>query len=251
MKAARLVQSVFSRLGLLLLKKDHPAARYVSLRPDTGLSYALHRSGLHRSPVRFIQIGANDGQRYDPIAQHIRDRGWSGTLIEPRGLYFRALKQRYADHPRIRLVQAALAADRSERTLYYIESNESVLPDWVHGLATLERQRIENACRELGLPPESIHGETVPCIRWKDLEPATRLDETDLLVLDAEGYDIPLLNLWDWEHHRPRIVHFEHACGPEKDYFELLSKLRALGYESVADACDTTLYLPAESTNNL
>lgn len=240
----RSLKFLLARLGLLICKKDHPAARYFQLRPVSGLNYALLRSFASLDRLRFIQVGANDGSRQDPIVGLIRDFKWSGILVEPREPFIQSLKIRYANNPDIRTVHAAITADCSRSTLYYIDPAISGLPDWTPGLATLDRNRIQSACRDLGLGLEAVLEETVPCLTWNKLLHDSGTEQTDVLVLDTEGFDVPLLNLWDWENQRPRVVHFEHACTTPDKYHDLQERLHRYGYESVSEGPDTTFFLP-------
>lgn len=244
MKARHLLQKSLSRLGLLIYRNNHPAARYFNLRPSSGLTYALHRAFKNLRGLHFIQIGANDGERCDPLLPLIQRFSWTGTLVEPRHVFMKTLKQRYSENTGIRLVQGAIAQERSSRNIYFINPEISDLPDWTLGLATLNRERIETACRELNLPDNAICEETVRCLTWEDLEPETALDATDLLVIDVEGFDIDLLNLWNWEKRRPRVVHFEHGCSHPEAYVSFLHKIRPYGYEMVTEGVDTTLFFP-------
>lgn len=241
---ARHIKCLLARLDLLICKKNHPAARYFQLRPVSGLNYALLRSFSSLNHLRFIQVGANDGSRQDPIVGLIRDFKWSGILVEPREPFIQSLKNRYAHRPEIRPVHAAITADCSHSTLYYINPAIPGLPDWTPGLATLDRERIRSACRDLGLSFEAVLEEKVPCLTWEKLLHDYGTEQTDVLVLDTEGFDVPLLNLWDWENRRPRVVHFEHACTAPDKYHDLVERLHRYGYESVTEGPDTTFFLP-------
>jgi len=239
-----LLHSLMTRLGLVICKTDHPAARYFQLRPISGLSYALLRAFTSLDRLRFIQAGANDGSRQDPIAGLIRDFDWSGILVEPREPFIQSLNNRYAKIPRIRPVHAAISTDCSPATLYYINPALPGLPDWTSGLATLDHERIKTACCDLGLGTDAVCKEKVSCLTWEKLLQDYGVQDPDVLVLDTEGFDVPLLNLWDWGNRRPRVVHFEHSCSTPDKYQDLLVRLHGYGYESVTEGPDTTLFLP-------
>lgn len=244
MKASQLLRQSFARFGLLLQKTDHPAARYFHLLPDSGLAYGLHRAFDHLEGLNFLQVGANDGQRADPLLPLIEKFHWSGTLVEPRPVFVAALQHRHAHNPKLLIVQAAIAETSAERSIYYIRPEQPGLPDWAHGLATLDAERIATACRELGLPSSAIGEEKIRAMPWDALAPATALDAVAVLVIDTEGYDIPLLKLWNWQKWHPRVIHFEHACASAEEHFAILQQARQHGYEAVTERGDTTLFLP-------
>lgn len=245
MKLARLVGRLATSLGVVVVKKDHPSLRYLTLPPYSGFIYAVQRAFSDLTGRRFIQVGANDGRREDPLHQLIRQLGWTGTLIEPRGIFCAQLRRLYGDRPDLRIVPAAIAETCTQRTLYHLSTEAAHLPDFAAGLATLDRQRIVTACRDLGIDPGLIREETIEALRWRDLEPATNLAATEILVLDTEGYDAVLLRLWPWSQCRPAVVHFEHACLSGSEYQATLYELRECGYEIVTDGADTTAFLPS------
>ena len=243
MNPLRMIAGLAARLRLVVIKTNHPSFRYLGLAPNSGFTYALHRTFPSLVGRRFIQVGANDGRLEDPLNQPIRQFGWTGTLIEPRGVFSAKLARLHAGQPGIRIVPAAIAEQRGHRKLFYIAPETPHLPDFAAGLATLDRTRIETACRDLGIASEQIREETVDAIRWQDLEPATPLAATEILVLDTEGYDTVLLRLWPWSTCRPAVVHFEHACVSPAEHQAMLGDLRGRGYEIVTDGGDTTAYI--------
>jgi hypothetical protein len=245
MNPTRLIPWLAARLGLVVLKHNHPTVRFHELPPASGFAYAVLRAFADPRGRRFIQVGANDGSREDPLQMPIRQLGWTGTLIEPRAVFCAQLRRRYANRPDLRIVQAAIAEAQGAQTLYFLDPTTPRLPDFAAGLATLDRQRLETACRDLGLDAGQIREETITTLGWADLEPATHLDATEILVLDTEGHDAVLLSQWPWSRSRPAVVHFEHAClGPDAHH-AVLDDLRGRGYQIVIEGGDTTAFLPA------
>lgn len=237
------------RLGLFVCRTSHPSLPYLRLPPDDSLAYALHRSFRNFGNLKLVQVGANDGLRCDPVRDHILRFKWSGLLVEPRAVFAQALRRLYSDYPAIHIAQAAVADCEGRRRVFFIDPETPGLPDWAHGLATLDRSRLEAACAELALRPDRILSEEILGLPWSSLPSPHPLAETDVLVIDAEGSDFDLLRLWDWDRARPRVVHFEHACGSAQDWLDLLQRLRPLGYEVATHGPDTTLFLPSSVEN--
>jgi hypothetical protein len=68
-----------------------------TLRPISGeIGHWIARFSLHPQPLRFIQIGASDGLRWDPFRRFIIGGNWQGLLVEPLPDVFALLKQNYA-----------------------------------------------------------------------------------------------------------------------------------------------------------
>ncbi|MCC5022270.1 MAG: FkbM family methyltransferase [Candidatus Synoicihabitans palmerolidicus] len=191
-----------------------------------------------------MPAGANDGSRNDPLAPLIRPLQWRGTLIEPRGTFIPQLLKRYQDYPLVRVVQVAVAAERATAQLYSIAADAPNAPTFVDGLGTLDRARIESACRDLSIPVQFIREEMVNCLPWEEIDTAFPIQEVEVLIIDTEGFGIQLLNLWDWQKSQPRVVHFEHSCAPVADHTTILEQLRNLSYELVIERDNTTAYIP-------
>jgi hypothetical protein len=72
----------------------------------------------------------------------------------------------------------------------------------------------------------------------------------DLLEIDAEGYDLELLKLFDFSRIKPPIVRFEHMHLSADERDEAVELLADLGYRMVREEYDTTAY-SAPSTARL
>lgn len=241
-----LLQRLARACGFLVIRRHHAAAAFVDHIPQTAFDLAL----LHCFPsprgLRFIQIGANDGQRADPLLPYVETGAWSGLMFEPLAVNFSALAKRHGENPRLRLRQCAVDARAGRHTLYDLDRHAyPQLPDWAHGLASFSRQRVLQAARELGLDERAVVSEEVTAVAWDEVWRDFGPHRCDLLVLDTEGHDLTLLRAADLGHHRPRIIHFEHACVSTSERLDFYSMLIALGYELSTDGPDTTAWLPA------
>ena len=232
------------RAGWDIVRIHHAGVRYLDHVPATAFESVLLRVTPSLDRLTFIQVGANDGRRYDPIFPFVNRHRWSGVLIEPVPEYFRCLQQTYAENQHLTLVNAALDVQEGTRPIFRIRPDLPGLPDWTHGLASLDEARVRQAATELGLDASAVVVESIATITWANVW--QRLDERrcDLLVIDTEGYDIRLLRLAGLAEHRPRIVQFEHACVTADERFSFYRELSNLGYEISTHEGDTTAHLP-------
>lgn len=167
-------------------------------------------------------------------------------MFEPLQRHFAGLSARYGSDSRIRLHCAAIDLKRGERLIYDLAPEiQSTLPDWAAGLASFDPGRLDQVVAELGLSRESIVSSPVRTLTWEDVWSQLDGHRCDVLVVDTEGYDITLLRAADLARHRPRIVHFEHACNTTDERFGFYRELTALGYELATDVGDTTAWLQA------
>ena len=58
----------------------------------------------------FIQVGANDGVRNDPIGPKVKKYGWHGVLIEPQPDLFEKLKENYRGYGGLHFENAAVSS---------------------------------------------------------------------------------------------------------------------------------------------
>ncbi len=239
-----LAKHMLARLGVRAVAAGNIAVRYLDHPPRSLFDVVLLRCFADLRGLRFIQVGANDGQRYDPLAAFIGPHGWQGVMLEPMPAYFGALRRRYGSQPGLTLLQAALDDSAGTRSIYHLAECAG-LPDWTHGLASLDRSRLAEAARELGLPDTAIASQNVPTVTWDDVRRHLGPGGCDLLVLDTEGFDVPLLRSAGLGEFSPRVIHFEHACAPEPDQAAMHRDLRRLGYEIATEGPDTTAWRPA------
>ena len=113
------------------------------------------------------------------------------------------------------------------------------------GLATFNRHQLVETASKLGVSESSIVSEDVVTVSWAELWALLPSSRCDVLVIDTEGHDVPLLNQAGLEKHRPRIVHFEHALTSVPDRLSFYGKLLDYGYQFTTDENDTTAWLAA------
>ncbi len=244
-KLKEAASSALTLLGFRVLRSNHPFVRFLDDPPCTALMFALHRAFPSLHGLTFIQVGANDGVRSDPLCPIIHRWRWRGVQLEPHPVFFSQLQGLAREG--IQQIQAAVSERDGQLTLYYLDLSKDASPDWANGLATTDRHRIESEAAQLGLTSEKIRSLDVPCLSWESLLKQSGIGEPDVLCLDTEGMDVELLRLWNWKRHLPRLVHFEHACLSEEDRADFYQELWAYGYEISTDGPDTTAYLNRDS----
>lgn len=237
---SRLFASALRRSGLVVTTTSHPGVPYFDHPPVNAFHSALLRSFPRLDGLGFIQIGANDGRRADPLAPFIGRYGWHGLLYEPLAANFAALETFHGSNPRLTLRRAAVDLSASRRAIYDLAPEFTArLPDWTRGLASFSRERVAQAAAELALPERAIVSEEVETVTWDRVWNEFGEQRCDLLVLDTEGYDLTLLRAADLARHRPRLILFEHACNTLDERLEFYRLLLELGYDIATFEGDT------------
>jgi FkbM family methyltransferase len=193
----------------------------------------------------FIQIGANNGKRYDPIHHLIvSEKGKvKGIAIEPIQEYFNELQTTYKDFPQIKLLNKAVHNSESEQTIYKIAPGYETNGEHLKGMSSFDQQ---NFIKE-GISVNELVAEKVSCISFMDLIEAEKISKLHLLQVDAEGYDIEILKSIDFNKIKPRIINFEHRWKynliPESEIFKILRILIDNGYQIFLNSNDALAYL--------
>lgn len=239
-----LLRRILAAAGLKVIRTNHPAACYLDCLPSSPLDFLI--LWLFPDPCgrSFLQIGAHDGVRNDPIFRWIAGHGWHGTLVEPMPDFAAKLRQLHAGRAGIHIVEAAITLDRNTAPglLYRVDPTLPGLPPWAQGLTTMDPDRMRNAARDLGITPKEFL-----CVPVTTIDPAALLaglesGPPDIVVIDTEGYDIRLAKAILQAGCRPTILHFEHACCTPEDRFAMLRELYDFGYETVSFGADTTAF---------
>lgn len=238
-------RSLLRRLGFVVARSTHRGTRYLDHPPASAFQDVLLRVFPDLHGLRFIQIGANDGRRADPLQPFIDRYAWTGLMIEPLQENFATLQRHRGANPRLRLNRAAVDITAGKRLVYDLAPAVTArLPDWAGGLGSFSRARLEQVARELQLPDSAIVAEEVDTITWDEVWREAGAVTCDLLVLDTEGYDLTLLRASGLPAHRPRLILFEHACNSLPERLEFYRELLELGYDLATCEGDTVAALP-------
>jgi hypothetical protein len=106
----------FVKNGLIRLLKTRGYC--VSFGEPATFAGILSAFESHKGEFFFVQIGAYDGLKSDPILAFVRDRRWRGILVEPQPDVFEKLKRNYANIPNVIFENLAIAAWEGSLPLY-------------------------------------------------------------------------------------------------------------------------------------
>jgi FkbM family methyltransferase len=234
----QLVKAAARSFGYEVQRADTPLAALISDPSRSHMAYALVKVFRSLEGLRFLQIGANDGRRNDPIC-HLIDRfGWSGVFVEPDPVMMARL-QVHRPGPRFTHVPFAVARQTGRLTFYSLEGKG--LPEFANGLGTLSRERIEAAARHLEKFDPRIVERAIDCLSVPDL--LAKVGKSfDVLVIDVEGLDYDILQLLAESHALAKIVHYEHKCLSEEDRQGSFALLMQTGYNLLITEEDCTAY---------
>ena len=190
-----------------------------------------------------VQIGANDGITHDPIHKFIKRDDWKGVLLEPQpDVFHEFLTKIYAKNKGIHPLCAAIGEKDGTQPIYKVGFSSM---RWATGLASFSKEKIEQAfedgivasnCRRFGIeiPAEQsqwISQENVQVIAPATLIQTYNLQHIDLLQIDAEGYDLEVIRIFDIPKTRPQAIIFENVGLNAADYAACLQLLEEQNFQ--------------------
>lgn len=201
--------------------------------------YELDRLLGGALPFKFVQIGANDGVRFDGLYTIVTSRKCSGIVVEPLPDMYRRLCVNYADYPQIVPVNVAIHEHESSLALYRLRAaSADRYADWATGSASFDRNHLIRH----GIAPEDITAEQVRCVPLMGLLQQTGMMDADLLQIDTEGYDAAVVGMIDFSLFHPQIIKYEHMNMNDSERAAVTELLRKNGYALSADATDTVAW---------
>lgn len=188
----------------------------------------------------FVQIGANDGQRFDSLFEFVTGTRSNGLVVEPLPDFYERLALNYKNYPAVRPVRYALHPTLNSCPIYRVDpKREQELPPWAAGIASF----LPDHHVRLGIPSEFIVTEDVPCISLMELLRSEGITQLDLLQIDTEGFDAEIIGMIDFEEIQPRLLKYEHANLSASQQASAAAILRAQGYRMFREGGDTVGYL--------
>lgn len=168
--------------------------------------------------VNFIQIGTNDGLRWDPVRRFIIRDEWSGVLVEPLPPVFELLKKNYAHVTNRKLVFAnvAVSSDDTESFKFWSFSKSFCdslsIEDRLYYLrkSSMDRKMVEANLKGFDDVQEKLQCYTVPALSVNTLlEKYWDGGPIDLIFIDAEGHDDHIIQAIDFDRIQPMAILYE------------------------------------------
>jgi FkbM family methyltransferase len=182
----------------------------------------------------FVEIGANDGIRWDPIRPMI-GKGWRGLMVEPHPEIFQKLKANCASYQDFLFECAAISDSDGEITLCCpVGTSNNTAATSMDGNTVSSNLRAG----------ASVNRIKVKAMTLQTLFEKHQVKQMDMFLVDTEGFDGPiLLQLLEKTKMRPPIIQFEHVLMNQIEYGIYCDLLTREGYALLPVAGDTIAVL--------
>jgi FkbM family methyltransferase len=207
------------------------------------LDYALAQRAMATNDFFFVQIGAFDGRRYDPLFAWVQAHRWRGLLIEPQPRFFSKLVENYKGVEGLQFRRIAVGVRNEIRPFYTVAEGPGVPRD-AGMIASFDRETLLSHRRFIPALDSHLRSEDIECVALNDLLGEVEADHIDLLQIDVEGYDHELIRVLDLERFAPSIVRFEHIHLTRDQHEASIERLIEHGYAVCLEEHDTLAYRP-------
>ena len=165
-----------------LFKKNRILSEKSILNIDTILENLFSKKNIKS----LVQIGANDGLRFDTINYFIKHYKVSCLLVEPIKENYEKLKENYRNFDFIKFENSAITVNNEINYLYKVNPNKIFnYSNHIPGITSFNKDHLIKH----GVKKSDIIKEDIKSISINTLLQKHDFTHLDLLFIDAEGYD--------------------------------------------------------------
>jgi len=240
----KILKKIIGILGYKLIDKNHIKNNRILenssyLSNEKILDYLFNQKKINY----LIQIGANDGLRFDSLNHYIKKNKTKSLLVEPIKENFNDLKNNYKDFENIIFENLAISVNNEISYLYKVNTLrlKNYSGDHFVGITSFDK----NHLIKHGVKKKDIIKEEVNSISINNLIIKHALDKFDLLFVDAEGYDADIVgDFLKTSLIRPTII-FEYLHIPNNKLGNLINQLKEKKYIFFS-LCENMFCFPEE-----
>ncbi len=175
--------------------------------------------------VFFIQIGANDGMKFDPTYLYVKKYGWKGILVEPVGYVFDKLKNNYKNVKGLVFEDAAIGDKDGFKNFYLLKKSEGEnLPLWYDEIGSFSKEHVLKHGDRIKDIDKRLMTQKIKVLTLKSLLEKYKVSKIDFLQIDTEGYDQYILKQIPFNKIKPSMIVYEdrHLSREEKEHCQKL-----------------------------
>ena len=187
-----------------------------------GLGYdSVIKIMRQESPVlSFVEIGANDGKRADPLFKHVQAGHLQGLLIEPMPEPFAKLQKTYENTTGNTFLNLGVGSEDGEIELFHSDLST---------LTTANPRK--NALKDVA----DLTKVTVPVRSLANILDEHNIGAFDILQIDTEGYEWEILRSFPLDAYDIGVIFVEFYCLSISERIGLFRKLLEANYSYFFD----------------
>jgi len=217
---------------------------------------ALYFSKISSNDFFFIQIGANDGKRDDPIYEFVIKYNLSGILVEPQKIVIKELRKNYKDCNKLIFSNIAISNRNEYRKLYTVKKSfqsiytRNSISD-ATGIASFNKDFVrrnvkdklkkEKFFREKNVD-EYIEEEEIKSLSFETFIKKYNVKRIDFLQIDVEGFDFEIIKMINFNKFNPDLINYEHRHLKNIDQTKCENLLRSKSYTLFKHGSDTCAF---------
>ena len=224
----KFLKKIIGAIGFKLIPKNFiKNDRLLSKFSNLSLNKILENLFIGNEIKSIIQIGANDGRRFDDLNKFVKKYTPYVIFVEPIKSYFKELKKNYSNQKNLYFENCAVSVKNEINQLYSVKDSKlKFYDDHVVGITSFSK----NHLIKHGIKKKDIIKVDVQSISVKDLIKKYSIKTLDLIMIDAEGYDGTIvIDLLDISLIRPIII-FEYIHIENSIFEKCLSLLNEKNY---------------------
>lgn len=200
----KILKKIVGIFGFKLISKNLiKVERILASNDSLSIDKILFNIFNTKKMTGLIQIGANDGLRFDNINKYIKKYKPKAILVEPIKEYFNELKKNYKNDENIFFENIAISTNKQINYLYKVKSKDLYKYDeHIKGISSFDiKHLITHGVKKNHIAKEETKSMSIVNLFKKyDFN-------IDLLLIDAEGYDSKIaIDLLQNSNFRPIII---------------------------------------------
>ena len=218
----KILKKILGLLNYKLIDKNY-FKNYRIIAGNSTLNLENFLDLLFKKKIKkLIQIGANDGQRFDILNKYIKKYKTNSVLIEPIKTNFNDLKKNYKKYNFVKLENAAISVHNDINYLFKVD--EKFLDQYdnhVPGITSFKKEHLLNH----GIKKKHISNEVVNSTSLKKIIKKYKFKNLDLLFIDTEGYDGKIVLDFLKEKYFNTVIIFEYIHIDNKIFNQVIKRL--------------------------
>ncbi len=226
--ANKILKKIVGALNYKLVEKNLiKNNRLVNSKSILNINLILEKIFDNQKIESLVQIGANDGNRFDELNKFIKQYKIKSILVEPINEYFEDLKRNYQNFENVYFENSAITVGAEKKEIFAVNNNN--LKDYdehIKGINSFDK----NHLIKHGVKSNHIIKKKINCISILNLLEKYNITNLDILFIDAEGYDGDILiDFLNNSKHEPILI-FEYIHVKNKILQKLINLLTKKKY---------------------